>query len=473
MKGFAYWGNYVNLCQTMQEDCPAGLLRYGNANACGYSLAKASRDAKATMEDFLLCARQYLATVGDRNSCVYSLDPAYEEWDFGFKTRRVGDHLYVTEATEESGVKPGDEIYAGGDERIPDLRIKYGENIFWENKDEREDWDLLLRMYDTMEVFPGDGSARRVSLKKRKTPEHRPENTLKEAAPGVLLLTLESLADPEEIKELMEENRDRLAAAKTLILDLRNCEADGDPESFLPLLPYLVDSSCQAGTLFPTRTIYTSYTRQNAQRRITQLEMMKEELAGKDRGEEEERAGEQVENTEAENTEAATAEDKETVLAYLNSCIDEVREKAEKVRALRGTKIHLHERKQFNEIEESEESGIEEEWIEKAEGPEKVLILADTTTRYAGEWLMDGVRGQKKGKTIGRPTAGMLDYTNFITVDYDDILARFQYPMSRTKAAKEGNGTAFKGVPVEEYIPFTREECTKDLILAQALEEAQ
>ena len=53
----------MDICRTLQEDCPAGLVRYGDMNECGFSLAKASRDAKAGMEDFLISTRQFLATV--------------------------------------------------------------------------------------------------------------------------------------------------------------------------------------------------------------------------------------------------------------------------------------------------------------------------------------------------------------------------------------------------------------------------
>ena len=440
MKGFAYWSDYMNICRTIQEDSPTGYVRYGDSNACGYALAKASRDANAGMEDFLLCTRQFLATSGDRNSEIASMDPAYEEWELGFTARRKGEHLYVTEVTGDIDLKPGDEIFAVGDERIPDLRTKFGQNIFWENQDEREDWDLLFRMYETLEVFPGDGSAKRVKMKRFPKAPSKPENRRNVLSDGTVLLQVETLADAGEVQAFMEESRENLQKANALILDLRKCEAEGDPESFLPILPYLVDRSVSAGELFPTRTIFTSYTKQNAQRRLAQLEVWKD-----------------------------MAEDPEEKL-LAEETIGEVKEKAARVQELRRSKTKLNERRVFNEVEEQEETGIEECRIEKAEGPGKVIILADTTCRYAGEWLIDGVRGLQKVTVVGRPTAGMLDYTNFITIDYDDIKARFTYPMSRTAQAKEGKGVQFKGVPVDVYIPFTREECTKDLILEKGLE---
>ena len=492
----------MDICRTLQEDYPAGLVRYGGMNECGFSLAKAARDAKAGMEDFLISTRQFLATVGDRNCEVLSLDPSYSEWDTGFVCRRTGDHLYVTEADPASGVAPGEEIFAVGDERIPDLRKKFGQNIFWENTDEREDWDLLLRMYDTMEIFPGDGTARKVPIchlpKEKKEPvlsfqilddidglaksplgktesvgqvqERKiqegqkpkgqmpegqkpkgqmpegqiPEKQLPEKPhPQTAYLRIDSFADAEKVAALIQAHEDELASASRLILDLRRTEAEGEAESFLPLLPYLIDASVSGDELFPARTIFTSYTKQNAKRRIAQLEAVKEAALGQ--------------------------EDSEDVISYADQLIEETREKAGIVQALRKTKEKLHERKQFNEIEESEESPLEGVWIEKKAGPSQVLILTDVSCRLAGEALANAVRGQKRVSLIGRPTAGMLDYTNRITIDYDDIQARFSYPISRTKEAREQKGFAFQGVPVDVYLPFTREECTKDLILEAAL----
>ena len=487
----------MDICRTLQEDCPAGLVRYGGMNECGFSLAKASRDAKASMEDFLISTRQFLATVGDRNCEVLSLDPSYSEWDTGFVCRRTGDHLYVTEADPASGVAPGEEIFAVGDERIPDLRKKYGQNIFWENTDEREDWDLLLRMYDTMEIFPGDGTARKVpirhlpkekkepvlafqilndidgqaksSLGKAETVGQIQEGKIQEGKiqEGQILekqipegqipeeqipekphaqtayLRIDSFADEEKVSALIGAHEEDLKKSSRLILDLRRTEAEGEAESYLPLLPYLIDASVSGEELFPARTIFTSYTKQNAKRRIAQLEAVKEAALGQ--------------------------EDSEEVISYADQLIEETREKAGIVQALRKTKEKLHERKQFNEIEEIEESPLEGVWIEKKAGPSQVLILTDVSCRLAGEALANAVRGQKRVSLIGRPTAGMLDYTNRITIDYDDIQARFSYPISRTKEAREQKGFAFQGVPVDVYLPFTREECTKDLILEAAL----
>ena len=79
------------------------------------------------------------------------------------------------------------------------------------------------------------------------------------------------------------------------------------------------------------------------------------------------------------------AEDPEEKL-LAEETIGEVKEKAAGVQELRRSKTKLNERRVFNEVEEQEETGIEDCFIEKMEGPGKVIVLADTTCRYAGEW---------------------------------------------------------------------------------------
>lgn len=444
MKGFLYLSAYADITKIIQMDAASGYLRNGDMSDCGYSLAKASREARADMEEFLISARQYLATVGDKNCRIESLDPEYQEWTLGFRARRKGDHLYVTEAWEETEIRPGDEIYAIGGQRVIELRKQCRQNIFWEPKDEREDWDLFLRMYETVEIFRGDGTARKVKLKHYPKTEPTARLSYEQWEDGIAYMKIESFADGEALARLVEAHREELAGSRKLILDLRVCGAEGEAESFLPLLPYLCSGSGKADEVIRARELYTTYTKGNGQRMLAKVQAYRDSLSE----EEKEAEGPSLDEWEAD-----------------------IREKCTQIRELRKKESKVHERKKYSELPEQEETGVEDVWIEAAKGPKEVMILTDVTCEYAGEWLVSCVKGLEKVTVIGRPTAGMLDYTQRISVDYDDIMARFTYPMSRTKDAKEGHGVAFRGVEPDIYIPFSREECTEDLILAKAKEE--
>lgn len=81
--------------------------------------------------------------------------------------------------------------------------------------------------------------------------------------------------------------------------------------------------------------------------------------------------------------------------------------------------------------------------------------------------------GMERVRLVGRATPGAVDYENYVTRDYPDILARFTYPISRTVANREGRGYARAGLPLDVHVPWTPDECaggcSRDLVLEAAL----
>ena len=63
---------------------------------------------------------------------------------------------------------------------------------------------------------------------------------------------------------------------------------------------------------------------------------------------------------------------------------------------------------------------------------------------------------------------GNLDTASPIRVALSDELV-FTYPMSITAQARRGEGFMGRGVAPDTLIPFTPEECTRDVILECAL----
>ena len=75
MRGFLYLSGYNAICETLHMDAAPGRRSIGNAEACGNSLAKASRNAHADVDQFLLAARQYLSTAGAKTCKVTGVRP--------------------------------------------------------------------------------------------------------------------------------------------------------------------------------------------------------------------------------------------------------------------------------------------------------------------------------------------------------------------------------------------------------------
>lgn len=454
MHGFLYWSAYNNICETLHMDAAPGRLMNGDANACGNGLAAASRDADATPELFMEAARQFLATAGARTCTVECHDPAYQEFDLGFETKRHGDFLYVTRAGRDERLKPGMRIAAVGKNTVPFLLKDTAQEIFGGRGTDREDWGLALRMFDDIDVFPGDGHVERLELRRfaaepgKEGAEAGPSAAAGEAAAGVALLEVRSLADPEGLARALAQGRGALEGASGLVVDLRRCEGEADPESLLLLLPYLVDEATPAQAAFPGERLYTIYSKNNAERLLARLEKAREAL---------ERRG--------DDAGARSLEDME----------GDVRDKAARVLAAKREVRTLPERRAVSEVPEDVPSpfGPEAVAAPAERAPERAVLLLDTSTGVGAERLALAARRLGKARTAGRQTPGAADYANYLTVEYPDIMASMTYPISRTEANRDGEGTARSGVPLDVHVPWTPEECSRDVMMERAVEAAR
>jgi hypothetical protein len=443
MHGFLYWSAYNKICETVHMDAAPGRLLNGDTNGCGNSLAKASRDAKATPELFVLATRQFLSTA-DALSCTLAV-PGYDEWTCGFKTKRVGDYLYVTEAAQETRLAPGMRIAAVGKNAVPFLLRDLGQEIFWGRGTDREDWDLVLRMYDSIDVFPGDGHVERLDLRAYPVQDAAEKPALSfERIGDALVARVGSLADADALEASLEQARAEGAftGAQKLVLDLRGCAGDADPAAWLALLPYLVDAPVAAREVFGDEEVWSIYSKANADLLGGLLERAK----------------------------TAVASDPEA-LAQVDGLIADVRAKEARVleakRAVRG----MRARKEASELKEVVPSPFANERIEPAaDAPARVAILVDETLGFGAERLAQAAMGMEKVALVGRATQGLVDYRNFVTLDLYEIGAYFTYPMSRTAANHDGAGYARSGLPLDAHVPFTPEECGRDLVLEAALQ---
>ncbi|MBS5450032.1 MAG: hypothetical protein KHY83_08960 [Coriobacteriia bacterium] len=456
MRGYLYWSAYNNIVETFHMDAAPGRLMNGDATSCGNALAMASRDAKATPELFLSAVRQFLSTADARTCSVTCDDPSCREYALGFEVHRSGEFLYVTRSRGDERLQPGMRIVAVGRNTIPFLLKDTAQEIFWGRDTDREDWDLALRMFNDIDVFPGDGSVERLDLR-RFPADAAPKQTgtpisLREVTPGVTLLTLRRLDDADTLVAALGTGRELLSRCDSLVLDLRRCEGKADPASYLALLPYLVDADMPARELFPDERIHTIYSKANAERLLAPL------LAARER----------MLNTNATSTAADPAVPN---LSLVDELIADIRAKEAQVLEAKRAVTGLQERRAASEITEVVPSPFGSEQVAVAAGtPQRVAILLDTTTGIGAERLAAAVMGQRKVQLVGRATPGAVDYANYLSVEYPDIRARFIYPISRTEANQEGRGSARTGLPLNVHVPFSPEECTRDTTLAAALE---
>jgi len=104
--------------------------------------------------------------------------------------------------------------------------------------------------------------------------------------------------------------------------------------------------------------------------------------------------------------------------------------------------------------------------------PSKVIILSDVTCASSGDSFVEAAKKSSKVKVIGRPTAGVTDYSNLAVMEWADTFA-FYYPTSRLSIIDKGKGTSGVGIQPHIHIPWTPEHIQEDVDLKLALQLLQ
>lgn len=441
MRGFLYLSGYNAICETLHMDAAPGRRSIGNAEACGNSLAKASRNAHADVDQFLLAARQYLSTAGAKTCKVTCHDPNYAEYDLGFRVKRHENFLYVTEARQETRLAPGMRIVAAGMNRIDFLLKDLGADVFWGRGSDREDWDLAMRMFDDIDVFPGDGHVMRLDLRRYPVETPDPEFTTR-VQDGAVVARVDDLSQADKVAQVASEAEASLAkqgAAGKLVIDLRHCAGAADPASYLALLPLLVDTEVDAKQVVDDVELFTVYSKNNAAALIADIERVRPALD-------------------------------EAGLSMADELCADIRAKADEVLARKRTTHVMAERLRMAELPEVLPSPFaDERVVPDANAPRLACILLDSDTGEGAERLAQAVMGMERVRLVGRATKGWIDYANYLTSELEGIDCTFTYPISRTKANHDGQGYERTGLPLDVHVPFTPEECTHDTILEAAL----
>ena len=445
MESSLFVSGYNAICQTIVMDAACSRVSIGRPLECGEMLEKAASEGCATADDFVLAARQYLASAGARACQLICNTPGYAEYDLGFRTRRAGDALYVTQAAQEERLPVGTRIVAVGGKTIPDVMGEAKADVFGGRDTDREDWDLTLRAAGEVDVVYADGQQEHLELRRYPVSQPQPRLCVSEAAGDngahAVVLRIDDLTQVQRIRELLVEVHAALRrGADRLVLDLRRCEGDADPWAYLDLLPYLVDKDSVANELLGDFAVYTVYSPNNVRYLMQGIEASRPRF-------------------DAENP------------GFVDQLLASVRQKGDQVMSvLKGAKTAMEQRA-FVELPEMMPTPVEADRIRVAfDAPARTVILVDTTTGVGAERLAQAVMGMERVSLVGRMTPGLVDYTNPMTIDLQGLDSMLVYPISRSQANHDGAGYARTGLPLDVHVPFEPRECTQDVILEKALE---
>lgn len=394
----------------------------GNAGQWAAICGRAWRGKILNDKLFYQYMQQRLGGLGDRNLCFMAgPECGYQPETCGFDVRRFGDELYVTHVDHDTRLTPGDAIERINKSKPTEHLVHTVGNPTGSDDPERQDWSYFLCNSSHFVVRHADGS--REDLRTRRWPLER------DSAPcsfgrlddGTCVLTVAQL-DNEEAAELLAAHADEARVAPRIVFDLRPCSGGIESMAY-PLLGWLFDEDTNLNQVLEPEVVLTNYSQANCARREAQIAQLK--LLASQQGEE---AG---------------------ALGWLD-------ENLAAVRANRG-KGYVEETVQPEDLP-----------IPAAPTGQKVLVLTDSATADAAEWFASVARKAPRATLVGRATRGNLDYSNPLAMAFDNRFI-FVYPMSKTEAAAQGAGMRGKGVAPHVTVPFTPEECTRDVVLERAL----
>ena len=371
--------------------------------------------------DFLLTINSYLCTFSLTGHLFFK-----KQGNKGlpFRVHRYENVLYVTDVTKDSNLDVGDKIVKIDGYSIKDFYKKYEEFFFQESQERQTPhWNFILKFANQIGYIKQSEEAIKyweVELFEWNS-EFSPY-TFKKINNSTVYLKMEDFVDPVKISSLCEKYDSEIRTSKNLIVDVRG-NSGGNGISYYPLLKYCLPNGKTLGDLDLVDNGVLQYgqeilyTERNCDIRIEIIEeLMQNDLS-------------------AENQD------------FFKQAINELRE-------LRGTGF----------VKDLEADDID---IAGDSCIEHVYLLTDSSCCSAGDAFVYLFKMLPKVKVFGRPTKGILDYSNVAYALFDEYA--LIYPTSRLLSLDYGKGMMKSGVMVDEYIEWTPNHLKKDVDLEYVL----
>ncbi len=378
-------------------------------------------EEKMSDNEFLLMVNSYLSTFGLNGHLFFK-----KQGNKGlpFRVHRCGDILYVTEVTKASPLRVGDKVVAINGGSVKEFFERYEECFFAETLERQTPhWNFILKYADQIGYV--SASEEVVKYWNVELFEWDSENvpySFRKISPSVSYLRLEDFVDSTGISSLLEENDFELRTTKNLVIDVRG-NGGGNSFAYEPLLKYCLPKGKKLsdldlsddGVLRYGQEIL--YSERNCDVRIEIIEELMQKSISKDE------------------------ED------IFKQAVNELKD-------LRGKGF-------VKELEGDDSDVIGDSDVEN------VVILTDSSCCSVGDAFVYLFKMLPKVKVFGRPTQGILDYSNVAYALFGEYA--IVYPTSRLLALDYGNGMMGKGVSVDEYITWTPEHLVRDVDLEYVL----
>ena len=370
-----------------------------------------------TEQEFLYQVRTYLASFGIIGHISFHDKKSGPK---GFLLRISEQEMFVEEANQDTGLQVGDRILSLDGMSLEQVALQHP-NYFISLTPERRyrEWADLLLMAEQVTVLR-DG--REMSITVRASQQAQKAQIFwKELESDILYLRLDNFMDEEAINRLYQECLQKIAETETLIIDVRYNNG-GTDSLYFPLLHLGLEEGKGYDTLdLQDDGMEILYTEGNVNRRL---------------------------------------KDFETWLQQENISPDTVK-------LIEDFRNNLLQNRGKGYVRYQDDQDELFPGVKGGHYPEQIFVLSDIYCASSGDNFVKMMKDFKKVTVIGRPTLGILDYSNCCKVDYDDYFLMF--PTSRWLAIDKGKGMTDKGVLPDIEVPWTPAHFERDVDLDKCL----
>ena len=374
--------------------------------------------------EFLYTMHAYLASFGILSHLsFYPKDKPV----LGFRLRRYENALYVLDAQEGTGLQKGDRIEKLDGIPLSDYYQQHQE-FFVSRSPERQylDWGLLVKAAQSIEVVR-QGESLQLTVGDVVESSEKTGFEADFIQPDTYYLKMENFHNEAAIGALYQKALPEMAQAKHVIIDVR-VNHGGSDSLYFPLLTYTLPpdqtfKDLEADEDFGMEILYT---KTNVAHRLQQFESYLKDPAL------------------SPGSRKMIEEFSKDLLANQN----------------KGYLVYGEESDDSEDILSS--------FIGLEEAPEKIVLLADVTCGSSGDSFVDIMKRMPKVTVIGRPTLGILDYSNCCVADFGDY--ELCYPTSRSLAIDAGCGMTDIGVLPDIEVLWTPKHLERDIDLEVALD---
>ena len=370
-----------------------------------------------TEQEFLYQVRTYLASFGIIGHVSFHDKKSGPK---GFLLRINEQEMFVEEANQDTGLQVGDRILSLDGMSLEQVALQH-QNYFISLTPERRyrEWADLLLMAEQVTVLR-DGQEMSITVRASQQAQ-KAQIFWKELESDILYLRLDNFMDEEAINRLYQECLQKIAETETLIIDVRYNNG-GTDSLYFPLLHLGLEEEKGYDTLdLQDDGMEILYTEGNVDRRL---------------------------------------KDFETWLQQENISPDTVK-------LLEDFRNNLLQNRGKGYVRYQDDQDELFPGVKGGHYPEQIFVLSDIYCASSGDNFVKMMKDFKKVTVIGRPTLGILDYSNCCKVDYDDYFLMF--PTSRWLAIDKGKGMTDKGVLPDIEVPWTPAHFERDVDLDKCL----